>query len=195
MKWIPSEYFNARFLVERCRAVVRRIASARAIVGADRSPVSADHTHSAVDGHRTGKSVRPQAPASALWNPTGNPFDLRPDLASLSVAELAEALLGLRNRMAMPDVPFDRRQLHYFERLYSAALWHRAHSEETRTVVLERTTYEIRTTPGEDVYLVPVRPDSDPAHGGAGLWPFVDVGPIASLHAAPYDERDFARPD
>ncbi len=103
-------------------------------------------------------SVAPPSPPfdpASLWNPTGDPFDLRPDLASVPIEELVAAVLEMHRIMATPNSPLYRKQLQYFERLYSAALCVRSRSEGIETVVVDGRAYRIRPVGSGDVILTP----------------------------------------
>lgn len=93
---------------------------------------------------------------STPWNPTGNIFDLRPDLAHMPIPELAGALLEMRQLLLSPDSVIDRLQLMRFERQYSNALWHRASAENVDTITINDTAYDVLLTNGMDVVLRPV---------------------------------------
>ena len=92
---------------------------------------------------------------SSPWNPTGDIFDLRPDLAHMPVAELAGALLEMRHLLRSSDEVINRIQLMRFERQYSNALWRRATSEKVDTVTINGSFFRLLLTGGMDVVLLP----------------------------------------
>ncbi len=92
---------------------------------------------------------------SSPWNPTGDIFDLRPDLAHTPIPELAGALLEMRRLLRSSDETINRLQLMRFERQYSNALWRRAGSEKFDTVTINGSLYRLILTEGMDVVLLP----------------------------------------
>lgn len=96
------------------------------------------------------------APVSSAWNPTGNIFDLRPDLAHTPIPELACALLEMRQLLRSYDESIDRLQIMRFERQYSSALWRRATTEKVDTVTINEARYRLLLTEGMDVVILPV---------------------------------------
>ena len=91
----------------------------------------------------------------SAWNPTGNIFDLRPDLAHTPISELAGALLEMRQLLCTHDESINRLQLMRFERQYSNALWRRATAENIDTVAVNNTYYRLLLTDGMDVVILP----------------------------------------
>ena len=100
--------------------------------------------------------VHDGAHVSSPWNPTGDIFDLRPDLAHMPIAELAGALLQMRQLLRSHDETMNRLQLMRFERQYSNALWRRAQSEQVDIVTINGEHYRLLLTGGMDVVLLPV---------------------------------------
>src|SRR5687768_7648436 len=92
---------------------------------------------------------------SSPWNPTGDIFDLRPDLAHTPIAELAGALLEMRRLLRSTDETINRLQLMRFERQYSNALWRRAASEKIDTVTINGSLFRLLLTEGMDIVLLP----------------------------------------
>ena len=92
---------------------------------------------------------------SSPWNPTGDIFDLRPDLAHTPIAELAGALLEMRRLLRSSDETINRLQLMRFERQYSNALWRRAASEKVDTVTINGSLFRLLLTEGMDIVLLP----------------------------------------
>lgn len=95
------------------------------------------------------------AHVSSAWNPTGDIFDLRPDLAHTPISELAGALLEMRQLLRSSDETINRLQLMRFERQYSNALWRRATAEKVDTVEVKSSFYRLLLTEGMDVVLLP----------------------------------------
>jgi hypothetical protein len=87
------------------------------------------------------------------WNPTGDIFEVRPDLARLTLEELTEAVRSMREQLASVGEEVMRVQISRFERQYTAALWQRAAAENIETVVIGSTTYHLILTSGRDVIL------------------------------------------
>ena len=105
-----------------------------------------DKTPTATEGTRV----------SSPWNPTGNIFDLRPDLAHMPMTQLAGALLAMRQMLRSSEVVINRLQLMRFERQYSNALWRRSSAENIDTATIDGLTYRLLLTEGMDVVLLPV---------------------------------------
>lgn len=93
---------------------------------------------------------------SSPWNPTGNIFDLRPDLAHMPMTQLAGALLEMRRMLRSSEAVINRLQLMRFERQYSNALWRRSSAESIDTITIDGSTYRLLLTDGMDVVLLPV---------------------------------------
>lgn len=92
---------------------------------------------------------------SSPWNPTGDIFDLRPDLAHTPIAELAGALLEMRRLLRSSDETINRLQLMRFERQYSNALWRRAASENVDSITINGSLFRLLLTEGMDIVLLP----------------------------------------
>jgi hypothetical protein len=112
---------------------------------AGRAPIAEDKNTTTYNG----------TPLSSLWNPTGNIFDLRPDLAYIPISELAGALLAMRQLLRSFDENINRQQLMRFERQYSNALWHRVSEENISVVIVEGSSFRLLLTEGMDVILLP----------------------------------------
>jgi hypothetical protein len=93
---------------------------------------------------------------NAQWNPTGDIFDVRPDLARLSLEELADAVISMRAKLRRTSDELMRAHLSRFERQYSFALFHRAKITEAVTVVVNDVIYRIVLTAEIDVFLLPL---------------------------------------
>ena len=102
-------------------------------------------------------STHDEAPVCSPWNPTGDIFDLRPDLAHTEISELAAALIEMRQLLRSPDDTINRLQLMRFERQYSNALWRRASTENIDTVNINNSYFRLLLTEGMDVVILPVR--------------------------------------
>lgn len=92
---------------------------------------------------------------SSPWNPTGDIFDLRPDLADTPIAGLAGALLEMRRLLRSTDETINRLQLMRFERQYSNALWRRASSENVDSITINGSLFHLLLTDGMDIVLLP----------------------------------------
>jgi hypothetical protein len=95
---------------------------------------------------------------NAQWNPTGDIFDVRPDLARLSLEELASAVISMRHELRLTSDELTRAHLSRFERQYSFALFRRAKITEAAAVVVNELIYRIVLTAGIDVFLLPLPP-------------------------------------
>lgn len=91
----------------------------------------------------------------SAWNPTGHIFDLRPDLATMPLLDLAAALLEMRRMLRSHDQTLNRIQLMRFERQYSNALWCRAIAEQVEMLAISGDSYRLLLTDGMDVVLLP----------------------------------------
>jgi len=89
------------------------------------------------------------------WNPTGDIFDLLPDLAHTPISELATALFSMRQLLRTSDESINRTQLMRFERQYSNALWRRASAEKVDKVAIGDKEFRILLTGGMDVVFLP----------------------------------------
>lgn len=95
---------------------------------------------------------------NAQWNPTGDIFDVRPDLALLSLEELADAVISMRAKLRLTSDELMRAQLSRFERQYSFALYRRAKITEAAAVVVNELDYRIVLTAEIDVFLLHLPP-------------------------------------
>lgn len=93
---------------------------------------------------------------NAQWNPTGDIFEVRPDLARLSLEELADAVMAMRAQLQGTSDELMRVQVSRFERQYSFALYQRAKAAAAAVVVVNGIPCRIILTAGPDVVLLPL---------------------------------------